>query len=484
MTLVAALSALAFLVRRRARPISLIFMMCAFSALGFASASHRARGALQVSLPLDAARPVVCEGRVRGEPARKRWGIVFDLDILSCEAGGILSDAHGGVRASATYRFVGEEIGPGDVVRAPFVFKRPREYGGSGSFSYGRYLMARGVGAMAYARGRIERVGAGGGPDAWMGRWRAGLRRTIRERVPQREAQVVEALATGTRTQMDDGVRESFSRAGIAHLLAISGLHVGYVALMIYLLVRFTLGRVPALVSRVPVARLAAFVTLPLAWLYVAFVGLPMSAVRAGLMLTVYLVGAIAGLRQDALTTLAAAVIAVLVSMPLSILDISFQLSVTAVLGIVVVALPLMRRVDGRLRGRGPARALVRRAFALVVISAAAALFTAPLVAYHFGTYTLMGPIINMVAVPLVAAGLMPAIILATLLAPLAPWAAGHVFWLSGKLSGALIDCAEWASSSGSSLTGNVSPSAWEMAFAYAVLTIVIAPAIIVRRPS
>jgi competence protein ComEC len=304
----------------------------------------------------------------------------------------------------------------------------------------------------------------------------------IRGSVPPREAQVVEALATGTRVRLNESVRESFSRSGIAHLLAISGLHVGYVALMIYLLVRMTLGRFSGIVSRLPVGRLSAMIALPLVWLYVAFVGFPMSGVRAGLMLSVYFLGVIAGLRQDALTTLAAAVIAVLVAMPLSVLDISFQLSAVAVLGIIVAALPVIRRVDGAVGRAGITAALTRKGLALVAVSASAALFTAPLVAYHFGTFTVLGPITNLVAVPLVALGLMPSILLATLLAPVASWAAGLAFKFSGLLSSVLIDLAERVSAMGSSFTGYVSPTAWEMALAYAAIALLLAMRALPRR--
>jgi competence protein ComEC len=473
---------LAFVLRVRAAFASLTFAMCAASMLGFVLAGHAARGALAVSVPLNSKGPMVCEGRVAGDSVNGRWGWKFDLDLVSCDADGTRAAAFGRVRASARHRFVGEGLLPGEVVRAPFVFKTPREFKKRGSFSYGRYLMSRGVGAVAYARGDLERVRLASGFAAAIGRWRAGLQGAIRGSVPPREAQVVEALATGMRSQLDEGMRESFSRAGIAHLLAISGLHVGYVALMIYLLVRATLGRVPAIVSRMPLRRISAMVALPLVWLYIAFVGFPMSGVRAGLMLSVYFLGVIAGFRQDALTTLAAAVIAVLVWMPLSVLDISFQLSVVAVLGIIVAALPMMRRVDGRFCRSGFIGAFMRRAFAIVAVSVSAALFTAPLVAYHFGTFTLLGPITNLVAVPLVAFGLMPAILLATLLAPVASWAANLAFKFSSLLSGVLIDLAERVSDAGSSLTGYASPTAWEMALAYAAIALLLALRALPRR--
>lgn len=458
--------------------------MCATSLIGFILAGCAARRALAVSVPLDSRSPVFCEGRVANEAIDGRWGWKFDLNLISCDADGVPVSAVGRVRASARHRFVDEKPMPGEVIRAPFVFKKPREFKGRGSFSYGRYLISRGVGAVAYARGELVSIEPASGFAAAISGWRTSLRGVIRGSVTPREAQVVEALATGTRARIDDGLRESFSRAGIAHLLAISGLHVGYVALMIYMLVRFSLGRVPWIVSRMPVRRLAAAVALPLVWLYVAFVGFPMSGVRAGLMLSIYFVGVIAGLRQDALTTLAAAVVAVLLAMPLSVLDVSFQLSVVAVLGIVVVAMPIIRLADLWLGGSCIRIIFARKAFALLAISISAALFTAPLVAYHFGTFTALGPITNLVAVPLVALGLMPSILLATMFAPISSWAAGLILKISGLLSGVLIDISGWVSEIGASLAGHVSPTASEMVLAYAAIVLPLALMAFRRRIS
>jgi len=475
-------AALAFVLRRRAALPSFAFVLFAAATAGFLLAGHAARSVLAVSVPLDSKAPLLCEGKIAGEAVDNRWGWRFELDLISCERGGSMAPASGRVRVSSPHSYVEGKPLPGETVRAPFVFNRPREFARRGSFSYANYLMSRGAGAVAYARGELQRVRPASGFAAAMSGWRTSLKETIRRSVPGRESQIVEALATGMRSNMEVGVRESFSRAGIAHLLAISGLHVGYVALMIYLLVRFSLGRIPWIVSRAPVRRLAASIALPLVWLYIAFVAFPMSGVRAGLMLTVFFAGVMAGMRQDSLTTLAAAVVALLLAMPLSVLDVSFQLSVVAVLGIIVAAVPVVRRFDSRFSGGGMPGALMRKAFALVAVSASAALFTAPLVAYHFGTFTALGPVTNILAVPLVALCIMPAILIATLLAPFSPWAAGHAFWISGALSGLLMELAEWISERGSMLAGCVEPTALQTALAYAAMALLIALSALPKR--
>lgn len=87
-----------------------------------------------------------------------------------------------------------------------------------------------------------------------------------------------------------------------------------------------------------PVQRIAALATLPAVWSYVTITGSSISSIRAGIMITVYLLGILAGRRRDLLNTLAISVALILLIMPLSFFDISFQLSVTAVLGIALFA--------------------------------------------------------------------------------------------------------------------------------------------------
>lgn len=476
----AILIAVASLSRKRFNLLSLSCTTISVVLAGFVLASYSAMRTLDLSIPLGSKEAIGCVGRVAGDASQREWGIRFDLDLEECGA----KAASGTVRVNAGSRYLDDDVLAGDLISVPLVFSRPREFRNPGSFSYGRYLMSRGVGAVASARGRVDLLERDeGNPFAGMARGLRGrIAGDIRSSASPEVQGILEALATGKREGIDEATRKTFSASGLSHLLAISGLHVGYVALMIYLLIRFTLGRVPAVVSRVPVARLAAAVTLPLIWFYIAFIGVPMSAVRAGLMLTVYLVGVVAGLRQDGPTTLAAAVIFVLIAMPLSILDLSFGLSVAAVAGIMLLAIPLIGRVSGTLEGRGSAARLGSRAFALFILSFSAAAFTAPLVAYHFKSFSALGPLANVIAVPLVAFLLMPAILLASTLTAMLPWLAPLAWKGAAALASLLARFAEYVAERGETLVGAWAPSPFEVVLSYAVLIVAAGLVIVPRR--
>jgi len=447
--------------------VSLVLALLASTSLGASMAGGATLRARDITVSVGSSAPVVCEGGVEGAPRRKGWGASFDMRLVSCGPfGGPMEPARGGLRVNA--RAVPDDLAPGDLVRLPMVVKRPRSFDNPGAFDYRRYLTSNGIAAIGSARGPVEilsRAGRGLFHGA-----RSLIDEAMEDGLPPEERPVVRALALGDRSGIDDDLREAFSRAGLAHLLALSGLHVGYVALMIYLLVRCTLGLVPPLVSRLPLRTLAAVVTVPAVWLYVAFTGLQVSAVRAAVMLTVYLAGVVLMRRPEIFSTIAVAAIAILIVDPLSVLSVSFQLSMAAVLGIALLGLPLMRMMHIEVSRGGLVRRGASWLAAIAVVSFAAGLGTAPLVAYHFKAATAAGPIANVVAVPLAGLALQPAVIVAELATlAQAPFAQSLWQW-AGALAHALISVARFAADAGSMLVVRWAPTSAELCMSYAVM--------------
>lgn len=439
---------------------------------GYLLSSFAYARAAFVGVPLGNKKPLACEGVVRDDPKIKPWGVRFVFDLTACD--GMSKGAPlGAVLVSAGAKWVDETLSSGDVVRVPLLVRAPREFRNPGSFSYTRYLMIQGVGAQASARGRLEKVGSRAGPFvSFASAWRRRLKRAIRASVDGEPQAVLTALATGDRSSLSPETREQFSRAGISHLLAISGMHVGYVLVLVFFLLRWMFRAWPSLIERFPISKLAAGFSLPIVWLYIVFVGYPLSAIRAGLMLTVYLAGVVLGLRQDGPTSLAAAVIAVLIVMPLSVLDISFQLSVAAVAGILLLGNPLGQRMRRRERPGLSARFLASVG-ALLAISIAAAAFTAPLVAHGFGVVTALGPVVNLLAVPLMAGAIMPLVLTASVLTLAYPPLSPFVWRGAGALVQLLMSLAQSVQDWGAPFSGNWFPSSTEVLLAYAGLALV-----------
>lgn len=272
----------------------------------------------------------------------------------------------------------------------------------------------------------IRRVLSVAGEASWGSRLRTKLDRLIVERFGRRAA-LVSAMVTGRRGGLDPLLREAFVGAGLIHLLAISGFHVGLVAGWLLLLLR--LGGAP---------RHAAELTSALAAMaYAGWLGWPAPATRAA---TLLLVLAVARAHQrhprfDAV--LGASALVVLVRSPWSVVDLGAWLSFAAVAGVGWALGWSDRAVGSHVVVRG------------LAASIGATLATAPVAALTLGRVATIGVGLNLVAIPLVAAAL-PAVLLTLLLHSVAPELAG-AFAASANL---LLAALEWIAVAGAGLPG------------------------------
>ena len=277
---------------------------------------------------------------------------------------------------------------------------------------------------------RSLRVDAGARAVPFAVRLRAVVRERLDALYPAR-AGLGEALILARRERLPREVRDQWARAGIAHLLAISGFHVGVIAGILYLLAR-RLGLGP---GRAPLAAAAG------SWAYVLAIGSPVAATRAAFILAALAAGRLLGRRVSSLGALATAFIALLAARPDAIVSVAFQLSFAGAAGLVLLAPPVSRVLrTGRL-ARLPAA--LRTGLASGIAATAA---TFPLVSWHFGYFATAGIPVTLVAGPLVAAAI-PGILLSILLSfvsfPLAGVFAGGAdlfLQLAGAIVSAVVD--------------------------------------------
>lgn len=413
-----------------------------------------------------------CEGEVQGPPKLRAWGAVADVRLLTCQTRGRTSAARGTVRLSMGR--AASELMPGEHIRFAAVFSPAREFKNPGGFSYRRYLEIHGIGATGRVKGSFERQGGGDGIAAAIERLRRRIGADVAAGVSPPARGIVLALAIGEEGEIDPELREDFAETGLAHLLAISGLNVGYVAVLLFFLARALFGRFPVLVLRLPTQRAAAILTIPAVWGYVLLTGSALSAIRAAIMLSVALAGVIIGRRQDPPTTLAAAVIAVLLVLPLSALDLSFQLSVAAVAGMIIIAPRLMASLRGGSSREGRWRWMLHHATALLAVTLAATVATAPLIAYHFHFVSVVGLLANMIAVPLSGAVLTPPVAAATVASLVVPPLAPPLWTISGCAAQLLIWFAHVSAAVGGPGVIRWAPSVLEAILFAAALAVVV----------
>ena len=190
------------------------------------------------------------------------------------------------------------------------------------------------------------------------------------------EKSVLATITLGYRKEMDREVRRRFSVTGVAHLLAVSGFHVAVVCGFLSLLFSF-------LLKNSFYSWLRYLLTLCLLWSFVVITGLAASAVRAGLMLTLYLTGRVLRRMTDGYNTLAAAAFCMLVFNPLYLFDIGFQLSYLAVLSI----LYLQPRLQNLIVVRNP---VIAMPWGWITVTLAAQAGTALLCLYYFRQFSLV----------------------------------------------------------------------------------------------
>ncbi len=229
---------------------------------------------------------------------------------------------------------------------------------------------------------------------------------------PRRWAPLAEALVLGQRETLSPEVQQRIARAGLAHLLAISGLHVGMLAAGAFSLARL---------ARVPVGG-ARVTTLIVTSLYVLLIGAPESAVRAALMVGLWVLARLAGRASSAFDVLGLAALILLLIRPWSVLEPGFLLSFGGAAAVGYA----YREAAGQnwLRKRA---APIRAIAVSLLTSLATVLLVAPITAIYFGRVTPAAIVGNLAAVPLLALA-MPALFASAALSPwpaLASWPAG-----------------------------------------------------------
>ncbi len=195
------------------------------------------------------------------------------------------------------------------------------------------------------------------------------------------------AMLLGQRSHLSRETRKAFSTTGTAHLLALSGMHLGVVYGMLYVLLLFWARHTRWRWHVLPLMLLCI-------WGYALLTGFPVSLVRASIMLSLMTIGSMSERGVPSLHILAIAALIILFCSPEAIHDIGFQLSFLSVFFILTLYLPLQHRYYRLFSGRG---ILLRP----MGVSLAAQIGTAPLCIYYFHTLPLGAVVINLLLVPL-----------------------------------------------------------------------------------
>ena len=333
----------------------------------------------------------------------------------------------------------------GDVMKLSLKLRPPRNFHTPGSFDYAGYLARRGIYLTAFVWDdrKIEKIETANRPGTWLRHRLEHVRRTVGAffdtHLSATPPAILRALIIGDKSRLDPELRDSFTRVGVAHVLAISGLHIGLITIVAYGAWWWLLARSQYVLLMWSVPKLAALFTLPVVLLYAGLAGGSVSTLRAVIMVTVFLTALLLDQKEEVFRSLALAALIVSLLWPGAVLDISFQLSFVAVLAIFLGLRRFRTWRDNRDEVRDVAPSQWRQRlqhwaglYCLVTLSATVG--TLPLVATHFHTVPLVGFVANLLLVPFlgsaaVVLGLATAalVFIHTGAATLVVWSAGAV---------------------------------------------------------
>lgn len=395
--------------------------------VGLTSASFHgqflASPVLQVSL---SAKVTGIVERVEYRPSGERWTLhVESISKLPAEAWPrkLLLNRHS----------KGKDFHAGDrvSVRARLVpLSRPVLPGG---FNYGRYLWARGIGGQGYLAKTItllpsrEEQGGLSSFPVFLERTRSDIAVYIRKRLTGDTAGLAVALSVGKRDTLSNSAKEALRQSGLAHILAISGLHMALVALSVFAGLRSFLAFLPGLALCYPIKKWAAFAALLVATGYLCLSGFAVSTIRAYVMTAIFLLAAMVGRPAFTLHNLALALICLVVLQPLAVAEAGLQMSFAATAAL-IAAYDRVRGWKVKKQALYPTiGGLAVQAGRWVSGWGGGVLFTAliagiavlPFSLVHFQQVAPLGLLANVLAMPLVSFVVMPLGLLSFLLVPL-----------------------------------------------------------------
>ena len=313
---------------------------------------------------------------------------------------------------------------PGDWLEMRASLSPPPPPAMPGAFDFQRHSYFQGIGAVGFSFGAPKVVGQAPerGINSLMFKFqhfRLDLARSIQAQVDGETGNIAAALMTGQRGAIPERILEDMRESGLAHLLAISGLHVGLIAGLVFFALRGVLALWPQVALSVPIKKWAAVGAILAAFGYAMLAGATVPTQRAFMMVALVLLAVLFERRAVSMRLVMWAALVILILAPESLLGASFQMSFSAVVALVAVYEALRERgVFSR-----PAETwwgkIGRYVLGVAISTAVAGLATGVFAAFHFNRVADFGLAANIIAVPVMALWIMPWAIVAYLLMPL-----------------------------------------------------------------
>ncbi|EDY86652.1 DNA internalization-related competence protein ComEC/Rec2 [gamma proteobacterium HTCC5015] len=396
-------------------------------------------------------RDFLLQGRISDIPQKTEFGYRFSLDVISVDSKSAQAALNDLKRIRLNWYRRSRDGQPpsqarpraGDVWQFRVRLKRPHGFLNPGGFDYQRWLVSKGIQGKGYIRGEARRLEAGG----------RGVRERLWHSLSAFEGQAAAlsaALVLGVRDRLDEDLQQAFIDTGTAHLLAISGLHVGMAAAMGFWLAKSALymaiGGLTLARRRYPESKVVQRLSLSLAgvspivgywliaWLsaaaYASLAAWTLPTQRAFVMLSLLVLAQCLRRSASSLNAWAAALVALLLLQPMSVFSAGLWLSFAAVAWILIILSRLPRHWP--------------RWQKTLAMQCVLPLCLWPITQLWFGQGAVLGALSNIVLIPLTALLILPLACLIGLLSWLWPAATQAILPLADEGVRALHGAMAW----------------------------------------
>lgn len=304
---------------------------------------------------------------------------------------------------------------PGTIIATTGHLSPPSGPVEPGGFDFQRMAWFQSLGAVGYSRNPVMVMSRDEAGRVGLGiyRIRVTLSTAIRQRMEGETGAFAAAITTGDRSSMSHDSLNNLRASNLAHLLAISGLHMGLLTGFVFGLIRYGMAAIPRIALRWPTKKIAAAVSLVVAATYLGLSGGNVSTERAFIMVSVMLVAILLNRRALTLRAVAIAAIIVLIRRPEQLTGPGFQMSFAATTALVAI-FGALRQIEHHHLPRW-----AKPMAAVFLSSLVAGLATAPISAAHFNQISHFGLVANLLSVPVMGIVVMPCAVLAACLWPI-----------------------------------------------------------------
>lgn len=325
-----------------------------------------------------------------------------------------------------------KEFIPGERIRFPGKIRSFKNFNNPGRYNYELAMKLKGLSCnISVSDGRRIVTMGNDGLNPVMSileKTRKPIKKLFKENLSPDSYALYSALILGERQGIKPVLRESFNRTGMGHILAVSGLHIGLIAWLIFYISKVLFSISYRLTLKTDIHKLAAIVTCIPVIGYTILSGFHISSQRAMIMVLTYLFSIIIGREKEIWSTLALAALIVLALDPNQLFSISFQLSFLAVVGILWISPIALKKIPDPLyttNSKNILSSIYIYFFGLIVITLCAVIFLLPITAFYFHQISLVSIPTNLMVIPILGFWIIPFGLLSSIFVHFSPWIAG-----------------------------------------------------------